>query len=143
MKVPEILKISVLSMNFRCVSWALETLLCLAPLNLYIEEAAMRTSLRLHSLGVWNKQGRTTKHTRILTEAFNRIPLLRMGCDRMGTMNDNSEGRAEIDIYVDGAKTDSGSVVHLLRTTERTNQCTSRHPHDCLTNRTDGNNAGS
>ncbi|XP_063907955.1 uncharacterized protein LOC135126085 isoform X1 [Zophobas morio] len=99
---------------------ALETLLCLAPLNLYIEEAAMTTSLRLHSLGVWNKQGRTTKHTRILTEAFNRIPLLRMGCDRMGTkliyektysisMNDNSEGRADIDIYVDGAKTDSGS----------------------------------
>ncbi|KAJ3655953.1 hypothetical protein Zmor_015060 [Zophobas morio] len=43
-----------------------------------------------------------------------------MGCDRMGTkliyektyrisMNDNSEGRADIDIYVDGAKTDSGS----------------------------------
>ncbi|KAJ3665723.1 hypothetical protein Zmor_001204 [Zophobas morio] len=65
-------------------------------------------------------QGRTTKHTRILTEAFNRIPLLRMGCDRMGTkliyektyrisMSDNSEGRADIDIYVDGAKTDSGS----------------------------------
>ncbi|KAJ3651057.1 hypothetical protein Zmor_017119 [Zophobas morio] len=43
-----------------------------------------------------------------------------MGCDRMGTkliyektyrisMSDNSEGRADIDIYVDGAKTDSGS----------------------------------
>ncbi|XP_063904786.1 uncharacterized protein LOC135123839 [Zophobas morio] len=64
---------------------AMETLLCLAPLNLYIEEAAMWTSLRLHSLGVWNKQGRITKHTRILTQAFNRIPLLRMGCDRMGT----------------------------------------------------------
>ncbi|KAJ3646564.1 hypothetical protein Zmor_024148 [Zophobas morio] len=45
----------------------------------------MWTSLRLHSLGVWNKQGRITKHTRILTQAFNRIPLLRMGCDRMGT----------------------------------------------------------
>ncbi|KAJ3665505.1 hypothetical protein Zmor_000997 [Zophobas morio] len=57
---------------------ALETLLCLASLNLYIEEAAMRTSLRLHSLGVWNKQGRTTKHTRILTEAFYRIPLSRV-----------------------------------------------------------------
>ncbi|KAJ3650117.1 hypothetical protein Zmor_021825 [Zophobas morio] len=80
----------------------------------------MTTSLRLHSLGIWNKQGRTTKDTRILTEAFNRIPLLRMGCDRMGTkliyektykisMNDNSEGRADIDIYVDGTKTDSGS----------------------------------
>ncbi|KAJ3651751.1 hypothetical protein Zmor_017769 [Zophobas morio] len=110
---------------------ALETLLCLAPLNLYMEEAAMRTSLRFHSLGVWKKQGRTTKHTRILTEAFNRIPLLRMGCDRMGTkliyektyrisMNDNSEGRADIDIYVDGAKTDSGSGAGI-RTTERTN----------------------
>ncbi|KAJ3645976.1 hypothetical protein Zmor_023591 [Zophobas morio] len=94
----------------------LETLLCLSPLNLYIEEAPMRTSLRLHSVGVWNKQGRTTKHTRILTEPFNRIPLLRMGCDRIGTKliyektyristNDNSEGRADIDIYVDGAKT--------------------------------------
>ncbi|KAJ3666624.1 hypothetical protein Zmor_002059 [Zophobas morio] len=63
----------------------LETLLWLATLKLYTEEAAMRTSLRLHSLGVWKKQGRTTKHIRILTEAFNRIPLLRMGCDRMGT----------------------------------------------------------
>ena len=40
-----------------------ETLLCLAALNLYIEEAAMRTSLiRLHSLGVWYKQGRITAH---------------------------------------------------------------------------------
>ncbi|XP_063933505.1 uncharacterized protein LOC135145323 [Zophobas morio] len=76
---------------------ALETLLCLAPLNLYIEEAAMRTFLRLHSLGVWNKQGHITKHTRILMEAFNRIALLRM------------EERADIDIYVDGAKTDSCS----------------------------------
>ncbi|XP_063909816.1 uncharacterized protein LOC135127302 [Zophobas morio] len=45
---------------------ALETLLC-------IEEAAMKTFLRLHSLGVWNKQGRITKHTCILTEAFNTL----------------------------------------------------------------------
>ncbi|XP_063908719.1 uncharacterized protein LOC135126587 [Zophobas morio] len=83
---------------------------------------AMRKSLRLHSPGVWNKQGRLTKHTRILTEGFNRIPLLRMNCDGMGTkliyektyrifMNDISEGRADIDIYVDGTKTDNSSGV--------------------------------
>ncbi|KAJ3655702.1 hypothetical protein Zmor_014822 [Zophobas morio] len=78
----------------------------------------MRTFLRLDSLGVWNKQGRITKHTRILTEAFNRIPLLKTGCDRLGTKliyektyriskNDNSEGGVDIDIYVDDPKTDS------------------------------------
>ncbi|KAJ3655466.1 hypothetical protein Zmor_014597 [Zophobas morio] len=116
----------------------------------------MRTSLRLHFLGVWNKQARIKKHTRILTEAFNRIPLLRMDCDRMGTkliyektygisMNDNSEGRADIDIYVDGAKTDigSGAGSDSEQLNAHISVGTSRQPHVCLTNRTDGNNAGS
>lgn len=62
---------------------ALETILCIPPLNLFIEEVALGTALRLQSVGQWYIKGTVTRHARILGEATTQMPLLGMGTDRI------------------------------------------------------------
>lgn len=99
---------------------AMEAILCITPLNLFIEEAALRTALRLESVGLWHIKGGITRHARILEEATTTDPLLKMSNDRIPPIYNfkkNFEVRLttsgsdlpDVSIYTDGSKMDCGS----------------------------------
>ena len=48
---------------------AMEVILYIPPLNLFIEEDAWRTALRLQAVGLWHTKGAVVRYARILGEA--------------------------------------------------------------------------
>ncbi|XP_044262788.1 uncharacterized protein LOC123010152 [Tribolium madens] len=100
---------------------AIEVALCIPPLDMFVEEAALEAAIRLRAAGQWNMKGRAARHTRILTEASERMPLLNLGTDRapakyvfekpysiMLTSEEQST-KPDICIYTDGSKNNTGS----------------------------------
>lgn len=102
---------------------AMEAMLCLPPLDLYVEEMATAAALRLNSVGLWYKGGRAGRHCHLLEEAVRKTPFLGRKTDNLppcyvfnrpynvstkrGTGSAN--GGETLQIYTDGSKTKRGS----------------------------------
>ena len=110
---------------------AMEAVLCLPPLNLFVEEMALCTALRLKDGGLWNTIGKICGHARILREASERMPILQAEMDRIPTSYHFSKSyrielsdtqvEPDIKIFTDGSKTKRGSGLGIF--SEELNLC--------------------
>ncbi|XP_039758880.1 uncharacterized protein LOC120632909 [Pararge aegeria] len=100
---------------------ALETILGIPPLHLYIKKEATLAALRLRTSGLWKNTN--TAHTKILEEAYKRQPQLEWKCDRTSkryildrqykiNLEKEQSSKTEqntIEVYTDGSKSKTGT----------------------------------
>jgi len=101
---------------------AIEVLLCIPPLDLFVREWAVRTALRLKSLGLWNDRGKQDMHRAILVreapELLNRVesdaalPTFVFNKTFHTDLEEN-QVEAQVKIYSDGSKTNEGVGVGI------------------------------
>lgn len=100
----------------------MEAMLCLPPLDIYVEEAATAAALRLSSVGMLYSGGKPGKHCHLLEEAVKKTPSLGGRTDNVlpsytfsrpykvsiitGAESDEEE---TLRIYTDGSKSEKGS----------------------------------
>ncbi|XP_039755263.1 uncharacterized protein LOC120630186 [Pararge aegeria] len=100
---------------------ALETILDIPPLHLYIKKEATLAALRLKASGLWKNT--STAHTKILEEAYKRQPQLEWKCDKIskryildmqykiniGKEQSSKTEQNTIEVYTDGSKSKTGT----------------------------------
>ena len=101
---------------------AMEVMLCLPPLDIYLGEVALTTMARFKSVGIQPNVGCGEARSRLWNEAVRKTPLLQVRTDgisprfifdRPYTIQTNSEneaaGEGVINIFTDGSKKKDGA----------------------------------
>ena len=94
---------------------AMEAILCLPPLDLFVKEVAAKTAIRLRQSGLWQIKGGGGMHTTILEESVLRTPILGAVMDRIPPtfdfhkpykvwLDSSVAPKPNIEIYSDGSK---------------------------------------
>lgn len=99
---------------------ALEAILCLPPLDIFVQGMALGSALRLRDGKLWNARSVRGGHAAILDEASGRVPLLGALADRIPVkynftkhyridLDSSQKRKPDISIFTDGSKNSQGS----------------------------------